>query len=523
MWFSVYQTISGQQAAELIKDGSTVAVTGFIGSSFPEYVASSIEAQFLSTGHPANLTISCSAGIGDRGKRGLSLFGHEGLVDRAICGHYDLCPELQKLVDGNKVAGYLMPQGTITQLYREIGSGRPGVITKIGLRTFADPRLEGGRCNEKATETLIELVELGGEEYLWYKSFPIHVGIIRGTSVDENGNLTVEKESTRMDQLAIAQAAKHCGGIVIAQVERIVSNGSLSPRDVLVPGILIDYVVVAPPEMHWQDYSGQNYNAALAHEFRIPVKSLPPMSMSERKIIARRSAMELISGGVTNLGIGMPEGISSVAVEEGVSNEIIMSVESGHIGGVPAAGLSFGGCYNSEYVADMTRQFDFYDGGGLDIGFLGAAEVDGNGNVNVSKFKKTVGPGGFINIAQSTKNMVFCGTLTAGGLKVAVEDGKLRIVQEGRNKKFVPRVQQVTFSGDYARESGQHVLYVTERAVFRLTDQGVTLVEIAPGIDLQTQVLDQIEFPVAVSPDLKEMDPRIFGEGAMGLKLKERS
>ncbi|HIY72549.1 MAG TPA: acyl CoA:acetate/3-ketoacid CoA transferase [Candidatus Intestinimonas merdavium] len=518
----MYQVITGQQAANLVKDGSTVVSTGFIGSSFPEYVISSIEKSFLETGHPAGLTVSCSAGIGDHGSRGFSHFGHEGLVSRAICGHYDLCPELQKLVDGNKLAGYLMPQGTLTELYREIGSGRPGVITKIGLRTFADPRLEGGRCNEKATESLIELITLDGEEYLWYKSFPVDVGIIRGTSVDENGNLTIEKESTRMDQLAVAQAAKHCGGIVIAQVERIVSNGSLNPRDVLVPGILIDYVVISPPEMHCQDYSGQGYNAALAHEFRIPVKSLPPLEMSERKIIARRSAMELISGGVTNLGIGMPEGISSVTVEEGVSNEIIMSVESGHIGGVPAAGLSFGGCYNSEYVSDMTRQFDFYDGGGLDIGFLGAAEVDGSGNVNVSKFKKTVGPGGFINIAQSTKNMVFCGTLTAGGLKVAVQDNKLIIVQEGRNKKFVKKVQQVTFSGDYAKESGQKVLYVTERAVFELTEKGVTLVEIAPGIDLQTQILDQVEFPVAVSPDLREMDARIFGQGPMGLKLKER-
>ena len=515
----MYKVISAQEAAKLVQDGSTVVSTGFIGSSFPEYVIKHLESSFLESGHPRDLTVSCSAGIGDHGARGFSHFGHEGMVARSICGHYDLCPELQKLVDSNKVAAYLMPQGTLTQLYREIGSGRPGVITKIGLRTFVDPRLEGGRCNELAQENLIELVQLGGEEYLWYKSFPVDVALIRGTSVDENGNLTVEKETTKMDQLAVAQAAKHCGGIVIAQVERIVANGSLNPRDVIVSGIMVDYVVVAPPEEQQQHYGSTVYDAALAHEYRIPVKSLPPLAMSERKIIARRSAMELIPGGVINLGIGMPEGVSGVAVEEGVSDQIIMSVESGHVGGVPVSGLGFGGCYNSEYVSDMTRQFDFYDGGGLSASFLGSAEVDEKGNVNVSKFKKTVGPGGFINIAQATKNMVFCGTLTAGGLKVSVKDGKLHIDQEGRNKKFVKQVQQVTFSGEYAAKSGQNVLYVTERAVFKLTEEGVVLVEIAPGIDLQTQVLDMMEFAVKVSPDLKEMDARIFREEKMGLTL----
>ena len=290
-------------------------------------------------------------------------------------------------------------------------------------------------------------------------------------------------------------------------------------KSVVILSLMVDYVVVAPPEEHQQHYGSTVYDAGLAHEYRIPVKSLPPLAMSERKIIARRSAMELIPGGVINLGIGMPEGVSGVAVEEGVSDQIIMSVESGHVGGVPVSGLGFGGCYNSEYVSDMTRQFDFYDGGGLSASFLGSAEVDEKGNVNVSKFKKTVGPGGFINIAQATKNMVFCGTLTAGGLKVSVKDGKLHIDQEGRNKKFVKQVQQVTFSGEYAAKSGQNVLYVTERAVFKLTEEGVVLVEIAPGIDLQTQVLDMMEFAVKVSPDLKEMDARIFREEKMGLTL----
>ncbi|WP_329888021.1 acyl CoA:acetate/3-ketoacid CoA transferase [Pseudoramibacter faecis] len=515
----MHKIITGQQAAELVKDGATVVCTGIIGSSFAEYIALCLEKLFLETGHPNHLTLSCSAGIGDNEKRGYSIFGHEGMLKRAVCGHYNLCPELQKLVDSNKIEAYLMPQGTLSQLYREIGTGRPGVITKIGLGTLMDPRVEGGKCNERAKDNLIELLELGDEEFLWYKSFPIDVAIIRGTSVDENGNLTIEKESTSMDQYACAMAARHNGGIVIAQVERIVENGTFSPRSVQVPGVMIDHVVIAPPENHWQHYGSDVYDAALAHEIRIPLNRLPPMSMSDRKIIARRAAMELKEDDIVNLGIGVPEGIASVAVEEGFSDHIIMSVESGHTGGVPASGLAFGGCYNPDFTTNMTSQFDFYDGGGLDVSFLGAAEVDACGNVNVTKFKKTVGPGGFINIAQSTKRVVFCGTLTTGGLKVSIKNGSLIIDHEGKNKKFVKQVQQISFSGEYAVKSGQSVLYITERAVFRLTDKGVELIEIAPGIELQTQVLDQIEFDVTVSSTLKLMDARIFVESSMGLKI----
>lgn len=514
--------ISVKEAVSLIKDGSTVSVTGFVGSGCPEYVLTEIEEEFLVSGKPKNLTVTTSAGVGDRGTRGLSHFGHLGLTKRAVCGHFDLCPSLQKLVDADEIEAYLFPQGTLSQLYREIGSGRPGVITKIGLKTFVDPRLEGGKCTSKTKEDLIEVVEMGGEDYLWYKSFPIDVAIIRGTAVDEKGNLSMAKEATFIDQLYQAQAAKRSGGIVIVQVERIVSHGSINPRDVLVPGILIDYVVVAPPEKHRQTFGSEEYNGAWAQEYRVPMSSIAAIPLNERKIVARRSALELIKGATTNLGFGMPECISMVASEEGIANDITMTVEVGFISGVPAGGLNFGGVYNPDCVFEMTKMFDFYDGGGLEVCYLGAAEVDQFGNVNVSKFKKTVGPGGFINIAQTAANMFFCGTLTAGGLKVEAKDGKLTILQEGRSKKYVNKVQQVTFSGEYSKEMGQNVLYITERAVFKTTSEGLMLIEIAPGIDLQTQVLDQMEFDVKVSPDLKLMDERIFRDEKMGLVLKEK-
>lgn len=516
----MFKKVSIEEAVALIKDGSTVDISGFMGSACPEYVLKNMEESFLNSGHPCNLTLTHSPGVGDGKDRGMNHMAHKGMLKSVIASHYNLAPMLQSMVDAGEIEAYLLPQGTICQLYREIGAGRPGVITKTGLGTFVDPRLEGGKCNALATRDLVEVVELGGEEYLWYKSFPINVAVIRGTSIDEHGNISVEKETTIVDQQALAVAAKHCGGIVIAQVERVVASGSINPRDVIVPGILVDYAVISPAECHYQNFGNQPYDAALAHEFRVPVDSLPILPMSDRKVIARRAAMELPKNAVINLGIGMPEGVSSVAVEEGFADQLTMTVEAGQIGGVPAAGAAFGGAYNPEFVNDMIRHFDFYDGGGLDVCFLGAAEVDNMGNCNVSKFTRTVGPGGFINIASNTPKCVFCGTLTAGGLKTEIKDGKLVILQEGRNKKYMKHVKQVTFSGENAVKSGQTVLFVTERAVFELDNDGIILTEIAPGIDLQTQVLDMIDFDVRVSPNLKLMDARIFAEGPMGLELK---
>ena len=371
----MFKKVSIDEAVSLIKDGSTVGISGFMGSACPEYVLKNMEESFLRSGHPCDLTLTHSPGVGDGKDRGMNHMAHKGLLKRVIASHYNLAPKLQSMVDAGEIEAYLLPQGTICQLYREIGAGRPGVITKTGLGTFVDPRLEGGKCNALATRDLVEVIELGGEEYLWYKSFPINVAVIRGTSIDEHGNISVEKETTIVDQQALAVAAKHCGGIVIAQVERVVASGSINPRDVIVPGILVDYAVVSPAECHYQNFGNQPYDAALAHEFRVPVDSLPILPMSDRKIIARRAAMELPRNAVINLGIGMPEGVSSVAVEEGFADQLTMTVEAGQIGGVPAAGAAFGGAYNPEFVNDMIRHFDFYDGGGLDVCFLGAAEV----------------------------------------------------------------------------------------------------------------------------------------------------
>ncbi|CAK0779152.1 Caffeate CoA-transferase [Azospirillaceae bacterium] len=510
--------VSADEAIAVIRDGDAFCNSGFVGNGTPDELLAALERRFLETGSPKSLTLLFAAGQGDGKKRGLNRIGHEGLLKRVVGGHWGLIPAIAKLAMDNKIEAYNLPQGVISHLYRDIAAGKPGVITKVGMHTFVDPRRDGGRLNNRTQESLVQTITINNEEWLLYKAFPLNVAFIRATTADPSGNLSMERETLTLDALAMASAVKNSGGTVIAQVERIAAQGSLNPRTVAVPGIMVDYVVVARPENHMQTYA-TTYNPAFSHEIRIPLDSLPPLPLDERKIIARRAAAELPLNGVINLGIGMPEGVASVANEEELLSYLTLTTEPGIIGGAPAGGLNFGAAANIDSLIAQNQQFDFYDGGGLDMACLGMAQADAIGNVNVSKFgTRLAGAGGFINISQSTQKVVFVGTFTASGLEVVAKDGILNIRHEGRQRKFVPHVEHVTFSGSYAAERKYDILYVTERCVFKLTPQdGLELIEIAPGIDLERDVLAHMGFKPLIR-QLRTMDDRIFRAESIGLK-----
>lgn len=501
--------ITGQQAAALIRDGDVVAIQGSGGGvGEPTALLRAIRSRFLETGSPRGLTLCHATGLGDKKEIGVDLLALPGLVKRDIAGHLGMAPKMAQMVVENQIESYNFPQGVLSQMYGVVAARKPGVFSKVGLHTYIDPRIEGGRMNAVTTEDLVRVVEWEGEEWLYWPRFTFDVALVRGTTADTRGNITCEQEAAILEGIAIAQAARACGGVVIAQVKYLAQAGTLDPRQVRIPGVCVDYVVVD---------SGQKqtclteYEPSFCGEVRMPLEALPALPLDERKVIARRAARELFAGAVVNLGYGMPDAIAQVAAEDGILGDATLTVEQGIVGGRPAPGVIFGVAYNPEAIIAEDDQFNFYDSGAIDLAFLGMAQVDKQGNVNASKVGAALaGCGGFINISQNAKKVVFCGTFTAKGFACTVSGGELSIVSEGRIRKFVEHVDQITFSGMYASSRGQAVLYVTERAVFALTQDGVILQEIAPGVDLERDILAQMDFCPILPADVPYMDGAIF-------------
>lgn len=504
-----------------IPNGSTIALVGFGGMSQCDKILKAIGQQYKETGKPNNLTVFHTAGQSD-GSNGIEYIAEEGLISRIIGGHWGLAPKTRKLIEENKVECYCWPQGQLTHLLRAMANNLPGQISPVGLGTFVDPRIEGGKFNEKtqSKEDLIQLIEINSEEFLLYSSIPFDYVFIRGTSIDEDGNMTTEEEPLKLEILSAAQAAKASGGKVIAQVKYLAQKETFHPKEVVVPGYLVDgYVLAENPETEHRQTPSEVYSPVFSGDIRTPMESSEPLPLDIRKVIGRRAALELTEDSVVNLGIGIPgDVIGPITNEEGINQDLILTLESGVVGGVPLGNNEFGIARNAVAIIGHEYLFDYYHGAGIDVTFMGAAEVDQFGNVNVSKFgNRAVGCGGFIDITQSAKKVVFCTTFSGGGLSTSVEDGDLKIHKEGKIRKLKSRVHQITYSGEYAAKHSQDVMYITERAVFKLTKGGLVLTEIAPGLDLQTDILDQMEFKPLISSNLTEMDARIFQKEPMDI------
>jgi propionate CoA-transferase len=514
--------IDSHYLASQIPDGSTIALVGFGGMGQCDKILKSIGESFRKNGHPRNLTVFHTAGQSDK-TNGIEYIAEEGLISRVIGGHWGLAPKMQRLIAENKIDCYCWPQGQLTHLLRAMANRLPGQISPIGLGTFVDPRIEGSKFNErtKLKEDLIQLLKINDQEYLLYPSIPFDYVFIRGTSIDEDGNITTEEEPLKLEILSAAQAAKAFGGKVIAQVKYLAKRGSFHPKDIVVPGYLVDaYVVSENYETEHRQIPSTVYSPVFSGDIKIPQRSLKSIPLDIRKVIGRRAVLELSNHSVINIGIGIPgDVIGPITNEEEINGDLTLTLESGIIGGVPVGANEFGVAVNASAILDHEYLFDYYHGVGVDVAFMGAAEIDQYGNVNVSKFGgRTIGCGGFIDITQTAKKVIFCTTFTADGLKVSIEDGKVQIIQEGKVKKFVSYTNQITFSGKYAAHNMKDILYVTERAVFSLTKNGIELIEIAPGIDIERDILNQMEFKPLISQNLKEMDLRIFQDKPMNLK-----
>lgn len=509
----MFKIIKPKNAAQLIKNNDTIVIGGAgAGHAVPDEILKAIGEYYQETGNPNNLNVIHPCGIGDNGNRGLNHLAHEGLIKTDIGGFWGNSPKLVELAKANKLKGYNLPQGVLSHLMRAIASGKPGVLTHVGLNTFVDPRVEGGKINEITTEDIVEVVEISGKEYLFYKSFPVDVAIIRGTSVDSEGNLTMEEEVGSFAMLSIAQTAKVNGGIVIAQVKNI-NHNHCDPGTVKVPGVFIDFVVHAPEQE--MTFISRFDPSLVKRDFPYNPDELSLSGI--KRIISRRAAMEFKKGYFVNIGYGLSDGVPIVAQLENIKDQITFLIEQGAIAGIPTTGLNFGAMYNPTAILDDGYQFDFFQGGGLDIAFLGFAQIDQFGNINSSRFGNVItGCGGSIDISQNAKKMVYCGSFAVKSEQIISKEG-IKITHPGKFKKFVNQVQQISFSGKYALERGQEVLYVTERAVFKLTENGLELIEISPGIDLQKDVLNMMEFQPVISPNLKTISKKVFEEGPLGL------
>lgn len=497
---SMMEFLDARGAAGLVNDGDTVAVSGNgAGMISAEAILAALEQRFLDTGHPRDLTLVHSLGLGDREALGTNRFAHEGMLRKVIAAHFTWSPKIQQLIRDEKIEAYCFPGGVVQQLLREIGAGRPGLFTHSGLGTFVDPRHDGGRCNARSRDELVEVMQIDGREVLRYKPFKVDVAIIRGTYADTRCNISPEEEAIDMDIHTMALAAHNSGGRVLVQVRQIVEAGSLHPRSVRVPGIFVDAVVEEPTQ---QQFYGLGYDPSIcgAHRAHLAKTTAAIPDKLERRIIARRAALELRNGASLNFGFGIPGGIFGVIAEQGKSDGLWMSVEQGVHNGRMLDDRLFGAASNPEVIVPSIEQFDYYSGGGIDITFLGMGEADRHGNVNVSHLAgNLIGPGGFMEIAQNAKKVVFCGTFDAHGSKVSWSHGRLAVIQAGKVHKFVNDVERITFSADYARKRGQEVLYITERAVFRLASEGLELIEVAPGIEIDRDVLPYMEFRPLVS------------------------